>query len=94
MERIKGRQLSEIWPNMPEAQRFGLVKNMVQTEAKITSANLANYGSLYYKESYPSELSIVKSKVSHDRRQMRLESSLSDRPQSVLSGPTKRVPWI
>ncbi|PGH11882.1 hypothetical protein AJ80_06947 [Polytolypa hystricis UAMH7299] len=44
MKRIKGRQLSEVWPTMSEAQRFRLVKNVMAIEAKL--AGMSNIASL------------------------------------------------
>ncbi|KAJ0415927.1 kinase-like domain-containing protein [Aspergillus carlsbadensis] len=51
MERVKGRQLSEVWDAMSEAQRFGLVKSLVAIEQKLTNVKFDFYGSLYYKGS-------------------------------------------
>lgn len=39
---------------MSEAQRFGLVKSLVEIERKLMSAQLTNHGSLYYKAIGPS----------------------------------------
>lgn len=38
---------------MSEAQRFGLVKSLVQIEAKLVNANIGAYGSLYYRDDCP-----------------------------------------
>jgi hypothetical protein len=53
MERVRGRQLSGVWNVMSEAQRFGLVKSMVEIERKLMSAQFRCHGSLYYKDTYP-----------------------------------------
>ncbi|PWY91704.1 phosphotransferase enzyme family protein [Aspergillus sclerotioniger CBS 115572] len=49
MERVEGHQLSEVWDAMSEAQRFGLVKSLVQIEQKLVDMKFALHGSLYYK---------------------------------------------
>ncbi|EAS33804.1 phosphotransferase enzyme family protein [Coccidioides immitis RS] len=49
MERVKGRQLSEVWGAMSEAQHFGLVKSLVEIEQKLVDVKFALHGSLYYK---------------------------------------------
>ena len=53
MERVKGYQLSEVWDTMSEAQRFGLVKNLVEIETKLAKMEFTKHGSLYYKGTYP-----------------------------------------
>lgn len=63
IERIRGRQLSDVWPTMSEAQRFGLVKSVVQIETKMVNAKLSKYGSLYYRNDYPERLSPEESTV-------------------------------
>ncbi|KZN88255.1 Altered inheritance of mitochondria protein [Penicillium chrysogenum] len=52
MERVKGYQLSEVWDTMSEAQRFGLVKNLVEIETKLAKMEFTKHGSLYYKGTY------------------------------------------
>ncbi|OAL73986.1 hypothetical protein A7D00_2015 [Trichophyton violaceum] len=52
MERVGGRQLSEVWDNMSERQRFNLVKNVVEIERKLVNTPFTGYGSLYYKDAY------------------------------------------
>lgn len=47
MERVDGRQLSEVWDALSETQRFGLVKSLVNIEQKLLSAEFAFHGSLY-----------------------------------------------
>ena len=49
MERVKGRQLSEVWGAMSEAQRFDLVKSLVEIEQKLVNVKFPLHGSLYYK---------------------------------------------
>jgi hypothetical protein len=46
MERVKGRQLSEVWGAMSEAQHFGLVKSLVEIEQKLVNVRFALHGSL------------------------------------------------
>jgi hypothetical protein len=53
MERVRGRQLSGVWDVMSEAQRFGLVKSLVEIERKLMSVRFTSHGSLYYKDAYP-----------------------------------------
>ncbi|RAK99333.1 phosphotransferase enzyme family protein [Aspergillus ibericus CBS 121593] len=53
MERVEGRQLSEVWDDMSEAQRFGLVKSIVAIERKLVKAKFALHGSLYYRDTFP-----------------------------------------
>ncbi|KAJ5555131.1 phosphotransferase enzyme family protein [Penicillium sp. DV-2018c] len=48
MERAKGRQLSEAWGSMSEAQHFGLVKSLVEIEQKLLNVKFARHGSLYH----------------------------------------------
>ena len=59
MERVKGRQLSDVWDTMSEAQRFGLVKSLVEIERRLASATFAGYGSLYHKNAIPSSTSMA-----------------------------------
>ncbi|OJJ67105.1 hypothetical protein ASPBRDRAFT_34417 [Aspergillus brasiliensis CBS 101740] len=49
MERVKGRQLSEVWGTMSEAQHFSLVKSLVEIEQKLVNVKFPLHGSLYYK---------------------------------------------
>ncbi|KAE8344479.1 hypothetical protein BDV24DRAFT_149024 [Aspergillus arachidicola] len=49
MERVNGRQLSEVWATMCEKQRFGLVRNLVEIERKLVNTRFTGIGSLYYK---------------------------------------------
>jgi hypothetical protein len=53
MERVPGHQLCDVWPTMSEAQRFKLVKNVVEIEAKLGKAQFSSYGSLYYRNDHP-----------------------------------------
>ncbi|KAI9934488.1 hypothetical protein MW887_000102 [Aspergillus wentii] len=53
MEKAKGRQLSEVRDTMSTAQKFGLVKRLVEIERRLVSTRFARHGSLYYKDSYP-----------------------------------------
>ena len=50
MERVEGRQLSDVWDTMSEAQRFELVKSLVEIERRLASTTFAGYGSLYHKD--------------------------------------------
>ncbi|OOF93562.1 hypothetical protein ASPCADRAFT_53394 [Aspergillus carbonarius ITEM 5010] len=49
MERVPGRQLSEVWGAMSEAQHFGLVKSLVGIEQRLLNVKFALHGSLYYR---------------------------------------------
>lgn len=53
MVRVKGHQLSDVWGTMSEAQRFGLVKNVVEIERRLTTTKFAGYESIYYKDTVP-----------------------------------------
>lgn len=55
MEKITSRQLCDAWPTMSEAQRFRypLGKSIVATEAKLTTAKLPKYRSIYYRNDHP-----------------------------------------
>ncbi|KAI1987138.1 hypothetical protein LOZ53_004468 [Ophidiomyces ophidiicola] len=53
MKKVKGCQLSDVWPDMSEAQRFSLVKSVVAIEAKLSRLGIQGYGSIYYKDTYP-----------------------------------------
>lgn len=59
MERVKGRQLSDGWDTMSEAQRFGLVKSLVEIERRLASTTFAGYASLYQKDTIPSSKSMA-----------------------------------
>ncbi|PKY03575.1 kinase-like protein [Aspergillus campestris IBT 28561] len=59
MEKVQGCQLSEVWDNMSEAQRFGLIKSLVNIERKLASTEFAAYGSLYYKDTHPHGRNII-----------------------------------
>lgn len=48
MEKAKGRQLSELWADMSNAHKAGLIENLVSIEAKMAKARLKQYGSLYF----------------------------------------------
>jgi hypothetical protein len=53
---------------MPEAQRFGLVRSLVQIETKLTKAKLSKYGSLYYGHDCPDRLNPSESTLLRDSR--------------------------
>ena len=63
MERITGRQLCNVWPTMPEANRFGLVKSVVELETKLIRAKLSKYGSIYYSNNHPDGLDLEESSI-------------------------------
>ncbi|KAE8385465.1 hypothetical protein BDV23DRAFT_176260 [Aspergillus alliaceus] len=52
IERVNGRQPSEVWDAMSEAQPFGLVKSLVAIEKKLANVKFSFHGSLYYKDTY------------------------------------------
>ncbi|RAH65045.1 phosphotransferase family protein [Aspergillus aculeatinus CBS 121060] len=52
MERVEGQQLSYVWDDISEAQRFGLVKSLVGIERKLVNAKFALHGSLYYRDTF------------------------------------------
>ncbi|KZF21497.1 hypothetical protein L228DRAFT_261664 [Xylona heveae TC161] len=53
MEKVKGRQLADVWPEMPEYERFHLVENIVEIQKKLMAAKLSKYGSIYYRDAHP-----------------------------------------
>ncbi|KAK2757898.1 hypothetical protein FQN54_004304 [Arachnomyces sp. PD_36] len=53
MEKIQGKQLTDVWADMSPHQQFGLVKNLVPIEAKLAESRLASYGSIYFRDFYP-----------------------------------------
>ncbi|BCS14425.1 hypothetical protein ALUC_60981S [Aspergillus luchuensis] len=59
MEKAQGQQLSEVWDNMSEAQRFRLVRNLVHIERRLMKAKFTLHGSLYYRETFPQGRSIA-----------------------------------
>lgn len=83
MERVKGRQLSDVWDTMSEAQRFGLVKSLVEIERRLASTIFAGYGSLYHKDAIPSSTSMT-SLVEMDQEATR---------EFVLGPTTERSFW-
>ncbi|KAL4886851.1 kinase-like domain-containing protein [Aspergillus karnatakaensis] len=46
LTRVNGRQLSEVWDAMSEAERFGLVKSLVEIERKLVNVKFQHHGSL------------------------------------------------
>lgn len=88
MERVEGRQLSEVWHTMSEAQHFKLVKNVVAIEAKLAGLDLLNYGSLYYRDVYPDGLPIAETMSSS-------HELTADVAQKFVFGPsTDRMFWV
>ncbi|KAB8270561.1 kinase-like domain-containing protein [Aspergillus minisclerotigenes] len=59
MERVNGRQLSEVWVTLSEKQRFDLVKSLVEIERKLVSTRFIGNGSLYYKAACPNSYDAV-----------------------------------
>ncbi|EIT76082.1 hypothetical protein AO1008_02241 [Aspergillus oryzae 100-8] len=59
MERVNGRQLSEVWATLSEKQRFGLVKSLVEIERKFVNTIFTGIGSLYYKDACPNSYDAV-----------------------------------
>lgn len=53
MERLRGRQLNEVWEGMSESQRYGLVQSLIGIERRLLSARLPAHGSIFYKEDCP-----------------------------------------
>lgn len=83
MERVKGRQLSNVWDSMSEAQRFGLVKSLVEIERRLASTTFAGYGSLYHRNAIPSSNSMT-ALVGMDQ---------GATPEFVLGPTTERSFW-
>ncbi|KAK2748309.1 hypothetical protein FQN57_000967 [Myotisia sp. PD_48] len=63
MEKMKGRQLSEVWDTMSEAQRLDLVKSLVAIEKKLASTKFEHHGSLYYQDTAADGRSITNSEI-------------------------------
>ncbi|KAL9601964.1 MAG: hypothetical protein Q9219_002188 [cf. Caloplaca sp. 3 TL-2023] len=63
MERMPGRQLSDVWPNMSQAQRFGLVKSVVEIEKKLMGAKFSRYGSIFYRNDRTNDPQAVESTI-------------------------------
>lgn len=89
MRRVKGRQLSDVWESMSEAQRFGLVKNVVAIEAKLARVNMPGYGSLYYKDCYPDGIAMTADTVASP--ELRADSIIG---KFVLGPSTDRLFWV
>lgn len=83
MERVKGRQLSDVWDTMSEAQRFGLAKNLVEIERRLASTTFAGYGGLYHKDAIPSSNSMT----------ALVETDQGATPEFVLGPTTERSFW-
>jgi hypothetical protein len=83
MERVRGRQLSKVWDAMSEAQRFSLVKSLVEIEQKLVNVKFALHGSLYYKDMYPHSRGII------DPAELEQEATLN----FVISPTTQRSFW-
>ena len=47
MERVNGRQLSDVWATLSKKQRFGLVENLIEIEKKLVNTRFTGHGSLY-----------------------------------------------
>ncbi|PYH70967.1 phosphotransferase enzyme family protein [Aspergillus vadensis CBS 113365] len=58
MEKVQGQQLSEVWDNMSESQRFRLVRNLVHIERRLMESKFILHGSLYYRDTFPQGRSI------------------------------------
>ncbi|RAH45648.1 aminoglycoside phosphotransferase family protein [Aspergillus brunneoviolaceus CBS 621.78] len=77
MERVEGQQLSDVWDDMSEAQRFGLAKSLVGIERKLVNAKFALHGSLYYRDTFPRGRGIAA-----------LEIADQEGPSKFVLGPT------
>ena len=85
MEKIPGRQLSEVWPTMSEAERFGLVRSLVHIEKKLAEAKLLKYGSLHYRD-YTEGLSLENTAVL-------LNPINKDTSRFIIAQTTERSFW-
>lgn len=77
MERVEGQQLSDVWDDMSEAQRFGLAKSLVGIERKLVNAKFTLHGSLYYRDTFPPGRGIAA-----------LEIADQEGPSKFVMGPT------
>ena len=89
MERITGRQLSDVWPTMSEIERFGLVKSVVEVETRLATAELSKYGSIYYRNDHPDGLSLEDSVILTSYG----TSEIKDTSRFVFGPVTQRSFW-
>lgn len=87
MKKMQGRQLSDVRPGMSEVQRFGLVKNVVQIEAKLSSVKFSGYGSVYFREGFPDRLSILDPAVAHGDANSKID-------RYAIGPTTQRGFWV
>lgn len=78
MERVRGCQLSDVWDTVSETQRFGLVKSLVEIEAKLAKTEFTKHDSICYKNIYPCDGNIVSD----------LSSSKQEATAKFVIGPT------
>ena len=57
MEKLPGRPIGDRWFGLSEDQRLKIVFGVVQTEAKLSKIDLPAYGSIYYEQDLPAEVS-------------------------------------
>ncbi|KAI1933446.1 hypothetical protein LOZ66_006452 [Ophidiomyces ophidiicola] len=87
MKKVKGCHLSEVSPDMSEAQRFRLVKSVVAIEAKLSRLGIQGYGSIYYRDSYPNGMPLEISAPD--------QGSEADVLEKFVLGPsTERNFWV
>ncbi|PGG98148.1 hypothetical protein AJ79_08971 [Helicocarpus griseus UAMH5409] len=84
MKRMTGRQLSDVWNDMSQAQRFELVRSLVAIGSKLAGAEIPGYGSLYYRDDYPGGIAV----------DGLLSSSESAAKRFVIGPSTDRRFWV
>lgn len=86
MDKVGGRQLSEVWGEMSDAQKGDLVKSVVAIEAKLAKSRLSKYGSLYFKECCPLE-------QCHDSAGDVLVDQSQKHPKFIIGPTAERTFW-
>lgn len=56
LERIGGKQLTEVWENLQEPDRLQLIRNFAQLESKLAEIEFPAYGALYLRDHLPPRL--------------------------------------
>lgn len=86
MERIPGCQLGDVWPTMPDAECFGLVKSMVNIQTRLTTSKMSKYGSIYYRDDQPDGLA-------HEQLDILTSMDSSDTARFTIGPVTERQFW-
>lgn len=57
MEKLPGRPIGDRWFDLTEDERLKIISEVVQTEAKLSKIELPAYGSVYYENDLPADVS-------------------------------------